>query len=107
MKEAGSWLKKNALGMATLGLMLFAVAVAWGATSADIETTADRVLELHTDSRAASSARAELRSDVRVLETRQQALGETIRSAVVAVDRLEAVVSRLEALASRPFTPQR
>jgi hypothetical protein len=104
VKEAGGWIRKNALGLVTLALMLLGVAVAWGATSADIGTTAERVSELRDDARSATTERATIRSDVRVLETRQQALGETIRSAVVAVDRLESVVSRLEALASRPYT---
>jgi chromosome segregation ATPase len=104
VKEAGGWIRKNVASVVTWALLLLGGAVAWGSVAATIDSTGERVSELSTDSRSASSERATIRSDVRVLETRQEALNETIRSAVLAVDRLEAVVSRLEALASRPMT---
>jgi len=106
VNEAKGWLKNNVAAVVTWAILLLGGAVAWGSVAAQIDNTGDRVVELHDDARTASTERATIRSDVRVLETRQQALGETLRSAVVAVDGLEAVVSRLEALASRTLTPR-
>lgn len=88
IRDSSRWLKANALGLVTLLCVVLAVAVAWGTTRADISTTSAHVVDLRSDARVATSERAAMRSDLRVVETKQQAT----------IDRLERVVDRLEAV---------
>ncbi len=98
--QASGWLKKNAATVVTWALILLAGGMVWGDTRAEVGATAERVSELRVDVREAKTERFGLTSDVRVVETRVEVLGDAVSKAVSAVDRLERTVTRLEALAS-------
>jgi len=98
--QASGWLKANAASVVTWALIVVAGAAAWGVTRADVSTNGEKVTELRTDSRAASTERAKLRSDVNVISTKVDALSDGVSRAVVALDRLDRAVTRLEAVAN-------
>lgn len=86
--------------------MLVGGGIAWGTTTAQQAAITEAVEQLRQHARSTTSTRAVLASDVRVIQTRQEAITESLRSVVAAVDRLEAVTARLEALASWAARPQ-
>jgi outer membrane murein-binding lipoprotein Lpp len=106
LADTARWLRRNVAHVVTWAVILFGVGVVWGSTSHTVGGLTDDVVELEAKVERATSERATLRSDVRVLEAQYKALDDSVRSVSATADRLKAITARLEALASRPYAPR-
>lgn len=94
-----SWIKKNVTALVTWSLVLLTAAVAWGNTTAELGATQAGLKELRVDAKEWAKDRAQIKSDLRVNESKVLDLAKRVSKVLEAVDRVENTVTRLEAVA--------
>ncbi len=98
-KPSEGWFKRYVVAnLVTWVLVLLSAGVAWGGSSYEIKAARHDIDEIRTDAKEWTKERAKCASDIRVVEAKFDDLSNRVVGVLEAVDRVEVVVARLEAV---------